>query len=337
LAVRGKQMEYRSNKPLPVLDIEMLLKKSASVEVHNPLLVIERQEKAERARRAEEIREAQRAYIPDIRGSHPLELELQYRKCRDEFYAARDGILSTPTRRYASTNEIPESTNPKKAFGVVQVFAAHQDNVRLTGDERRYSNEFAFSRPPSSIVGFLGHLQLYVQTLHALPESSRKKYFDDFYYIIKALRQRPKTHKKVMGNSEFYKLIMAYFLLCGQNNLALFAASLIVPKVVPQLLDRWILARILDLRQMYEPQKQQIESIQTIEEGGDPDENTPIKSEYQNNLLVHNIMAYYYNHPGMTVTDVELIHLVRCTEARKLKTDLMDLLPLLVRRLANGL
>ncbi|KAJ2889382.1 hypothetical protein GGI21_006591, partial [Coemansia aciculifera] len=53
-------------------------------------------------------------------------------------------------------------------------------------------------------------------------------------------------------------------------------------------------------------------------------------------MLVHAILAYYYERPDAHITDLEIVRLIRCIEARELASDLMDMLPLVLRRFAVG-
>ncbi|KAJ1736325.1 hypothetical protein LPJ61_000111 [Coemansia biformis] len=335
-ATRAGQMVYRSNKPLPAFDLEAMSRRNSGVEVHNPLLAIELLEKAEHRRRTIEAQKEQQAYIPDIRGSHPLSLESEYKRRRAEFYRVRDGILGTPTRKYAGMIDACRTDNPKVAFGVVKVYAPHQENVRPKGEDRRYDGEFAFARSGVPYTAYVAHFDLYVRMLHTLPAANRAKYFDDFYYFMKAVRQRPKTHRKILNDTRFKQSLTGYFLLCGQNHLALFAATMLVPKTIPEVLERWTIIRILGVPQMYAPETKQINDIRAVEEGNRPDAGMAFDIEYRYNMLAHAVTSYYNDSPHLGVTDTELICLIRVLEARKLKGCLKNLLPLVINRHVNG-
>ncbi|KAJ2256274.1 hypothetical protein EV176_007091, partial [Coemansia sp. RSA 451] len=61
-----------------------------------------------------------------------------------------------------------------------------------------------------------------------------------------------------------------------------------------------------------------------------------IDVEYRFNLVAQSIHYYYRHNPHITLTDTELIHLIRCYEARKIKSILRDLLPLVIKRFIKG-
>ncbi|KAI8326493.1 hypothetical protein GQ54DRAFT_307487 [Martensiomyces pterosporus] len=334
---RWKQFKKPSkSQPLPELDIEAILQAHPAIEVHNPLLEVEREHKRKQAERKQNEAEWFAQYIPKDLGSHPLTLEDEYMRRNMEFLREHDGIQSTPTRSYEGVADFGDVVNPKTSFGIVKIFVPFRDTdyKRLWADAR-YRDEFHFNKPALGHEYYLNHLDLYVKVLYTLPAEKRHVYLRDFFLIIKAIRQRPRIHGKLLDLGRFKLIILEYMLIAGQPNLAMCAAAMLIPKAVPEVLARWPIVRLLGLAPMYTADRMALDEIKTVQEGGKPTDAFS-EREYNYNLLSHAILAYYYDRPEITMTDLEIVRLIRCAESRELTGDLMDMLPMIIRRFIEG-
>ncbi|KAJ2785767.1 hypothetical protein H4R18_000313 [Coemansia javaensis] len=329
LGVLGKKQAEPKQVELPKLDLEEMLGKATGVRVHNPLLEIERAERAVERKRKEEIVEKQKRYIPATPGSRPLPLMHEYLCQRDEFLEARHGIESTPTQRFQKRN----GADPQPQHDVSWLFRTLPSPSAQKTTMKVCPGEFEFPSVSIPYTFYLGYLELYVRALHSVPTAEAAKYYDDFFVIIKAIRQRPKVHTSVSKTTQFKDLVMRYLLLCGLNRLALLAAIMLVPKTIPAVLSRWSVMRLIGLPELWSPLASQAKQI----EGGVSEGNANLTLEYHYNVLVHSCVGYYYERPEITMTDTELVGLVRCVEARRLCTDLKDMLVPVIRRCAAGL
>ncbi|KAJ2615403.1 hypothetical protein H4S08_001254 [Coemansia sp. RSA 1365] len=335
MCVRWKTVVPPTKVIAPLFDLEKSITENPNVVVHNPLLAIERENRIRRERELKEAEENQQKFIPDIRGSHPLEIAVDYIKCRANFYATHPGILDTPTRIIKGDLDLNTRLSINTAFGVLNIFVIHKDNVRLEPEERKYMGEFNFARPGIPYVEYISFFEHYIKALQTLSPKDRLPYLDDFFYLMKAIRQRSKVHGKIRMVSRFKQLVMSYFLLSGRKKLAAYASTVCVSKSIPEILDRWSLASLLDNPELTNPSGEQVRSIQDVEEGRAP-QTHDFDREYRYNMVVHFILNYFYVTPTTTMTDYELFGLIRCTHARLLSNDLKDLLPFVIKRLHNG-
>ncbi|KAJ2000187.1 hypothetical protein GGI04_004248, partial [Coemansia thaxteri] len=321
------------------LDLDVLLTSQISNGLHNPFKnkIIERMQLVAEAKEKEAQIFAQ--YVPHNRGSNPLSLENEYMRRNIDFLHDHDGIKVTPTRMYTDIVELPDFINKKSAFGVVKIFVPFRDSKSEYHDKRspdaQYMSEFKFAKPKWLPNDYMAHLELYVSMLYSLPPEKRQPYYRDFFLIIKAIRQRPKMHHRFIELNSFRRQILAYFLVSGQSNLALCVAVDLVLKAIPESLTRWTLVRILGLEPMYNTNVESIKDLRVMQEGGKPS-NVISDREYRYNMLVHAILSYYYELGGIHITDLEIVRLIRCIEARDLASDLMDMLPIVLRRYAAG-
>ncbi|KAJ2338713.1 hypothetical protein GGH92_007040, partial [Coemansia sp. RSA 2673] len=321
------------------LDLDDLLVCPLSDGLHNPFksAIVHKKEKISEAKAKEAQAFAQ--YVPTNRGSHPLSLENEYMSRNIEFLHDHVGIKLTPTRAYYDVVELPDFINKKNAFGVVKIFQAFRNSKseyldRSTGDTK-YMGEFDFAKPKWMPEDYMAHLDLYVRMLYTLPVEKRQPYFRDFFLIIKAIRQRPKMHGRFIELTLFKRYILEYFLVVGQSNLALCVAVDLILKAVPESLSRWTLVRVLGLEHMYNMDVASIKDLSAVREGEKPSRALSDR-EYRYNMLAHAILAYYYERPDVHITDLEIVRLIRCIEARELASDLMDMLPIVLRRFAAG-
>ncbi|KAJ2747190.1 hypothetical protein GGI20_000711 [Coemansia sp. BCRC 34301] len=321
------------------LDLQDLLLSPLSDGIHNPFKSDIIKKKSELAEAKEKAAQAFAQYVPQNRGSHPLSLEDEYMLRNIEFLHDHAGIKLTPTRAYHDIVELPDFINKKSAFGIVKLFQVFRSKKAeyqgIDRDDARFIDEFNFAKPRWTPEDYLAHLHLYVKLLYTLPMEKRQPYFRDFFLIIKAIRQRPKTHGRFMEMATYKRAIMAYFLVVGQSNLALCMSVDLVLKAVPEVLSRWTLVRLLGLDPMYNIDTQRIKDLSAVREGETPSQAISDR-EYRYNLLVHAILAYYYERPDAHLTDLEIVRLIRCAEARELAGDLMDMLPMVVQRFAAG-
>ncbi|KAJ1947694.1 hypothetical protein GGF37_000278 [Kickxella alabastrina] len=331
-------------RPLPKFDLEVLLTQqptdaaagAAAARVHNPLLSIELGEKERvrllKKRNAEELEK----YIPAVRGSHPLPLCEDYARCWSNFLKGNHGILETPTRRYLNIYRANGPINRRTSFGLVKVFKTfREDDYKKDPKEMKFRTEFNFRKMPYSTEEFLALLTLYVRTLYTLPEDKRSDIASDFYFIVKAIRQRPKIHQKLIEMNKFRQLVMSYFLIVGQPFLALYVAVDLVTKSIPGTIDRWAILRLLNIQGLYHGDKEALIHLKNMDPGYKGDHAT-YDREYRLNILSHSILEYYYANPGITITDLELVRLIRCSESRQLVRELMDMLPMVLARFLRG-
>ncbi|KAJ1966239.1 hypothetical protein GGI12_000201 [Dipsacomyces acuminosporus] len=269
-------------------------------------------------------------------GSRPLNLEDEYMRRSMEFLREHDGIKDTPTRSYYGLVEASNVINKKMSFGIVKVFMPFRDSdYKKHPKEAQYRDEFDFRKPSLSYAYYLNHLDLYVKVLYAMAEDRRRTYLPDFFLIIKAIRQRPHIHRKLLDLTRFKLAVMSYFLVAGQANLAMASAAGLLPKAIPESLARWPILRLLGLAPMYSVDQGAIGELRAVQEGAAPTARFS-DLEYNFNLVSHSILAYYYDRPDVAVTDLEIVRMVRCFEARELTGDLMDMLPMVLCRFARG-
>ncbi|KAJ2411980.1 hypothetical protein GGI10_003961 [Coemansia sp. RSA 2530] len=321
------------------LDLDDLLVGPLSDGLHNPFKEIINRKREQISEAKEREAQAFARFVPQNRGSHPQSFEDEYMRRNIEFLHDHEGIKLTPTRAYYDIVELPEFINKKSAFGVVKIFQAFRTTKDEYHDKRsddfKYMGEFDFVKPKWMPEQYLAHLNLYVKMLYTLPVEKRQPYFRDFFLIIKAIRQRPKIHGRFIELTSFKRDIMAYFLVVGQSNLALCVAVDLVLTAIPETLMRWTLVRILGLEHMFNTDVNLIKDLSALRDGAKPLRSISDR-EYRYNMLTHAILAYYYERPEVHMTDLEMVRLIRCIEARDLTGDLMDMLPLVLRRFAMG-
>ncbi|KAI9501878.1 hypothetical protein GGI25_000242 [Coemansia spiralis] len=357
---RWKEKVYIPVQKPPAFDLETLIKAVPDIKVHNPLLEIERKEKDEAVMRKKKQQEAFERWIPSKMGTYPLPYEQQYEYARAEFLRMHDGIDRTPTRVYSEVKDYGNITNPKTAFGSVYPFKPVNERSRLREiDNPIFDKEFHFVKPPR--VGseyYLNHLQLYVDAMRMFQLSDPEKYalyLNDFYLIIKAIRQRPVLHAKLIAGIQYKKLIMAHFLTCGQPYMALGVAVDYIPKSVPDTVDRWLIVKLLSLELMVSSDKEQRQALLDFNELADRRREAekkvkkPAKKnrlddldkrgferEFRLEILTRAIVEYYLDQPTMVLTDWELIRLIACTKERYAKHGLKRLLPLVLKCYYGG-
>ncbi|KAJ2082902.1 hypothetical protein H4R24_001232 [Coemansia sp. RSA 988] len=336
MCVRWKTVVPMSKVIPPVFDMEKSIEDNPNVSVHNPLLAIERENRIKREREVKAEDEKLQKYVPDIRGNHPLDIAFDYMHHRTRFFSSHHGILDTPTRMLKGDldPESIEKLNSNSAYGDVNIYVRNQSNIRNATD-RRYPDEFNFSRPGIPYTEYVEYFEHYIKALLSLTRKERIPYLNDFFYLIKAIRQRTRIHSKVMQTPRFKQLVMSYCLLSGREKLAMFSSTMCVSSSLPELLDRWTLASLLENPKLTKPSDEQITSIQDVENGRAP-QTHDFGMEYRNNMVIHFILNYFYETPKATMTDFELFGLIRCADVRILGNDLKDLLPFVVRRLLDG-
>ncbi|KAJ2234010.1 hypothetical protein IWW45_003744 [Coemansia sp. RSA 485] len=331
---RWKKLAVQPPRPLPKFDLEDIqLKKGNTVTLHNPLIEIEIRKKKEIEKQMRIEAEEFEKYIPPVRGMYPLALADDFNLIWTKFIADHDGIKKTFTRRYFGLYEWDGPITLKKSFGDVNIFKVFRpQEYRATKAPFIYRNEFNFNKPVYTGEQLLDILDLYVRVLHTSSEESRRPIYSHFYIIIKAIRMRPAIHQKLVGSVRYQKLVMLYFLIAKQPNLALYVAIHLVPKCQPDTLDRWSIARLLDLPMVFDGNKEAITRLSNLE-GSTQELGFVYEREYKLNLLSESIFEYYCSKPSMDITDAELLWLIRCAESRMQLKELMDLLPLVIKRL----
>ncbi|KAJ2803596.1 hypothetical protein H4R20_002828 [Coemansia guatemalensis] len=334
--VRWKTVVPMSKVIPPEFDLEKSMADNPNVSVHNPLLAIERENRIRRERELEKVDKERKKFIPDIRGSHPPAIVVDYMESRAKFFASHEGILNTPTRMLKDNIPSEGKLNFKSAFGVVGIFVRSLKNVKeLPEIARKFEGEFNFRRPGIPYTDYIAYFEHYIKALLTLSPKDRIPYLDDFYYLIKAIRQRTKVHGRVMMVPRFNQLVMSYFLLSGRNTQAMYASTMCVTQLIPEVIDRWSLAVLLENPNLTNPSDEQITSIQDVEEGRAP-QTHDFDKEYRYNMVAHFILNYFYRMQTATMSDYEIFGLIRCTDARLLGSDLKDILPFMIRRLLEG-
>ncbi|KAJ2734850.1 hypothetical protein H4R23_002335 [Coemansia sp. Cherry 401B] len=273
-------------------------------------------------------------YIPAVRGSHPLSLGDEYRLHRQKFFLEHSGITDTPTRRFQPLQIDDKSFNLKYVFGESALFNPRQSNIRFIGNERVFEHEFKFNKSSNTADELLDLLCLYVQFLYTTTTSERGKYMGDFFYIMKAIRQRENGHRRLIKTKKLMQPIQSYLLLCNQPNLSLYLAREYVTTTQASSLDRWHIVRLLENPRMYQPAMKEMRAIAQVAEGSPP--TVPLGVEYRFNLIAEALYRYYSSYAKDTTTDAELIYLIRCLEARHIRHYLRDMLAMVVRRLYEG-
>ncbi|KAJ2357977.1 hypothetical protein GGF43_001132 [Coemansia sp. RSA 2618] len=305
------------------------------VKVHNPLIDIAIKENQARVQRQQELNAKLHRDVPPTPGSRPLSLEQEYLASRQQFLLDHWGIDLTPTRKFLPNERHDNARDLKDAFGQSRLFATNLSIYKIDPDSVQFASEFSFETGPWSSAHHLSHLTLYVRFLHSAQPSVRKAHMDDFFLIAKAIRQREKGHRKHMTSSEFMKQVMSYLLLSDQPHLAMYLARDYMPKALTKNLCRWHVVRLLENPRLYQPNLDEINNIRKIE-GGDTPDPVQVATEYHFNLVAQNLLRYYYDNAEATPTDAELIYLIRCYEARRIKSCLLDMLPMVIRRFNDG-
>ncbi|KAJ1724145.1 hypothetical protein LPJ53_001542 [Coemansia erecta] len=307
--------------------------------VHNPLIELEKAMISKiKEINAKETDELER-HIPKIRGIHPLSLVEEYKRYWQEFLADHRAIDITPTRRYHGVFK-GFHNNAKRSYGIVKIFCPfREDDYKKSRIEATFRREFEFQKPPYSSDRFITLLELYVRALRSIPPSQRQTIAGDFYMIVKAIRIRPKVHRKLIDTARFYELVMSYFLLVNQPHLALYTAVRVVPKSIPGSTDRWCILKLLKLPEILvgeDGTTSTLKALQDIDSGMSPNSES-LDFDYRVNLMTRSILEYYYAKPNVVITDMELFGLMRCFMSRLQAKELMDLLPLVLKRLVKGL
>ncbi|KAJ1818702.1 hypothetical protein LPJ75_001372 [Coemansia sp. RSA 2598] len=334
---RWKKLPVEPPKPLPKFDIENIpITKSATVLVHNPLAAIEAVRKKDIERRKQIEAERFEKFIPPVRGLYPLAPLQELERAWAEFILDHDGIQKTFTRRYNGVYEWDGVLNLKKCFGDVHVFRVFRPKEYFTTNAPYiYRNEFNFNIPAFSSEQLLNVLGLYIDALHKTPAEGRRDILRYFFIIIKAIRARPKTHQKLVSSSQYKRLVMSYCLIANQPHLALYVAIDLLPKCRPETVPRWIIAKLLNLPMMFDGNKEAIARLGKLQ-GSTPELGYRYEREYNLNLLSQYVFEYYSSRKDLNVTDAELIQLIRLAESRMLLKELMDMLPLVIKRLVKG-
>ncbi|KAJ2890021.1 hypothetical protein GGI21_006336, partial [Coemansia aciculifera] len=274
------------------LILDELLLSPLSNGLHNPFKTALTKREEDICKAKENEIQAFARYVPQNRGSHPLSLENEYMRRNIEFLHDHAGIKVTPTRAYHDIVDLPDFINKKSAFGVVKpflVFRSSKDEYQDRDTDRgredaKYIGEFEFAKPRWMPEDYLAFLALYARMLYALPADKRQPYFRDFFLIIKAIRQRPKMHRRFIEMAVYKQCILAYFLVAGQSNLALCVSVDLVLKAIPETLSRWTLVRLLGLEPMYNTDEASIKDLSVVREGGTP-EKAVSDREYRYNML----------------------------------------------------
>ncbi|KAJ2787552.1 hypothetical protein GGI15_000632 [Coemansia interrupta] len=307
--------------------------------LHNPIIELEEA----RLSRLEAIKAKEKEkfekYIPKVRGIHPLPLIEEYKSYWEEFVEQHKAIDITPTRRYYGIFK-GYHNNAKRSYGVVKVFCPfREDDYKRSRVEATFRREFEFKKPSYSSEKFITLLELYVRTLRSISPNQRQTIANDFYLIVKAIRMRPKVHRKLIDMAQFSKLVMSYFLLVDQPYLALYTAIRVMPKAIPGSIDRWCMLKLLKLPEILVGEDGTANSLNALQDidSTKPHNNAALDFDYRVNVMTRSILEYYYARPNVVITDRELFGLMRCFMSRLQAKELMDLLPLVLKRLVNGL
>lgn len=313
---------------------------ASNTKVHNPLANLDADYLKEIEDKKAEEEQTFAKYVPQIRGSHPLPLEDEYMRKNLDFLRRHKGIKDTSTRKFVGIVEPVNSISPKTSFGILGLFQPFvssklEYHQKKHPEYRMYVNEFNFTKSQWGDEQYLIHLGLYVRMLYTLPGEKRYVYFNDFFLIIKAIRQKPKMHKRMVDNVRYKQLIMWYFLTVGQPHMAIAVAVDLLYRALPENIVRWGVVRLLGLPPLYDGDAKVIGEISVHANDDDVRVNSSSR-EYRYNHLVHNLVNFYTESNEVCLTDMELIRLIRCIESRVLAKDLMDILPLVLKRLYEG-
>ncbi|KAJ1668447.1 hypothetical protein EV178_000479 [Coemansia sp. RSA 1646] len=353
---RWKEVPPMPRQPVPTIDLESLMKAGTSARIHNPLLDLQNKESVvEMSRRDAEAKE-----IDNILSKHgntfPLSPIDHYSVERKKFLSLHHGIDKTPTRVFHGVEDPGETLNLKPAFGDVAVFrkSIHTGIVQKR-ESRIFPNEFLFAKPKNTYEYYLKHLTLYVHALHMLRETDKRtftSYLDDFFLIIKAIRQRPAFHAKLVGMFEYKKLVLCYLLFDRQHHLALMLAINVFPNVVPDMLDRWLVTGVMELYtfqevntanlkilesyrqavQEYSHNREKLERMSKVKKRRENLVPGPIAmKEIRIEALVSTIIEYYQSDKNIVMSAWELTQLIRLAKRRLKSHGLMILIPLVLK------
>ncbi|KAJ2555124.1 hypothetical protein EV175_002356 [Coemansia sp. RSA 1933] len=329
------------------------MKSNAGTNVHNPLLHIlgkkgEVTSAPNNDAEANENAEILKKYGPTF----PLSPVHTYILEKDRFLLMHRGIAKTPTRYFHGLENPGDTINLKHAFGHVAVFRKILHTGRaLKNDNRDYPNEFMFAKPQNTHVYYMNHLTLYIHALHMLRETEKdtfRRSLDDFFLIIKSIRQRSAIHIKLVDMFEFKKLVLAYIVFAKQSLIAVTMAINLFPNVLPEVLDRWLVTGVMELHTLQEIDKSNAKVLEsyrkTVKEHKDSVngfENmsrvqkrkakvipgpTAIK-EIRTEFLVSAIIDYYQSDPNIVMTGWEVVHLISLAKNRLGANGLKAIIP----------
>ncbi|KAJ2342816.1 hypothetical protein GGF43_005839, partial [Coemansia sp. RSA 2618] len=135
---------------------------------------------------------------------------------------------------------------------------------------------------------------------------------------------------------------MSYLLLCNQPHMAMYLSRDYMATMRTEDICRWHMARLLDNPRMYLPDRDEINAMQALETGQSRSKSG-FEVEYRFNMVAQSILRYYFDiiqdrkrGKRFEITDAELIYLIRCFEARQIKSSLLALLPMVIKRFVAG-
>ncbi|KAJ2162918.1 hypothetical protein GGF46_000301 [Coemansia sp. RSA 552] len=338
-SVRGKVLiTNNSLLPLPELDLDNIGERFKGVSFHNPFVGdLGKTKQAAPKATAPPVEKDQP--LPKFRGEFPLPVDQEYSQRRKQFYEEHDGITQTITRKYRDRLSVAEIKNSEIAeVERAMIFSPRRANSWVKPGEKKYQDEFKFDKPNNATAAtYFGHLVLYVQALRMMPASERPEYLDDFYYIIKAIRQRYEFHKAMVEIDLYRSTVAAYFSLANQDSLALYFASELTPLSLQVGIPRWFALCLLKSSSIpySSPIKHDVEDADQADRA-DTYSKAAMRSEYRYNLVMRALLSHYRDSTDVCPTDTELLYLIIGCDGRRRKVDLREMMPILVQRLFKG-
>ncbi|KAJ2391171.1 hypothetical protein GGI23_005471, partial [Coemansia sp. RSA 2559] len=353
---RWKETPPMPTQPAPQVDLESLMKNNPGVRVHNPLFQLEKNgDQVVMARKEAAALEIE-SLLKKYGATFPLSPVDLYGEERKKFLKLHNGIDKTITRCFHKIVDAGDTINLKHAFGDVAVFrkALHTGKM-LQRETRMYPNEFMFTKPKTQTDYYLKHLTLYIHALHMLRETDKdtfRSYLDDFFLIIKAVRQRPPIHTKLVDMFEFKKLVLGYLLFDRQESLALTLAINLFTNVVPEMLDRWLVAGVIELYSFQEGDRRntkileahrqavkefkesnrEIEKLSRVKKRRANVTPGPVAiKEMRTEALVATIIEYYQSDSSIVMSAWEIIHLINVVKRRLGSQGLKVVIPFVLK------
>ncbi|KAJ1905631.1 hypothetical protein LPJ81_001819 [Coemansia sp. IMI 209127] len=343
-------------QPVPSFDLDSLMKSNPGVHVHNPLLQLENNGNlAETSRKDVEAKKVE-GLLEKYGATFPLSPVDLYGEERKRFLSLHHGIDKTITRCFHRIEDAGDTVNLKHAFGDVAVFRKTlHTGITQRREAKMYPNEFMFVKPKTQTDYYLNHLTLYIHALHMLREADKEKfrsYLDDFFLIIKAIRQRSPIHAKLVDMVEFKKLILGYLLFDRQESLALTLAINLFPNVVPEMLDRWLVTGVMELYSFQEGDRESSKILEahrkTVKEYKEVhngfDHLSRVKKrranvipgpvaikEMRTEALIATIIEYYQSDNTIVMSAWEIIHLIKVIKRRLGSQGLKVVIPFVLK------
>ncbi|KAJ2851395.1 hypothetical protein IWW36_001162 [Coemansia brasiliensis] len=98
--------------------------------------------------------------------------------------------------------------------------------------------------------------------------------------------------------------------------------------------DRWVVARMMGIERVFNSPQALLDQLESEDKLSKTD--GPAYVEHLITFMASNILQYYSRSPEFTLTDYEIIAMIRMYEGRGINSSLRSMLPIVIRRVLNG-